>query len=211
MPTGVWVTPWPGRELSTRRTTTCARLFDLFAELGDATGQSDVYNGICAVYEQQGNVTDGFAHARRGLDLARISGSPQALARNLNGVGWYHVLLGEPERALTHCRQALAISREIGDRRTQAVTLDSLGYAHYLLGQYQQAIEHFQRSSAIQRELNNQHSHANHLDLLGDVHYAAGDHNAARDAWQQALNILDRLGLVRAGIGPGFPDADEIN
>jgi hypothetical protein len=25
------------------------------------------------------------------------------------------------------------------------------------------------------------------------------------------LNILDQFGIVRTGIGPGYPDADEIN
>jgi hypothetical protein len=48
------------------------------------------------------------------------------------------------------------------------------------------------------------------LDHFGDAYSAVGD-RAARDAWQQALNILDQLGVVRAGVGPGFPDADEIN
>jgi hypothetical protein len=48
------------------------------------------------------------------------------------------------------------------------------------------------------------------LDHLGDAYHAAGDRDAARDAWQQAVNILDQLGIVRAGTGPGYPDADEI-
>ena len=38
---------------------------------------------------------------------------------------------------------------------------------------------------------------------------ATGDLDAARDAWQEALDILDRLGLgPRAGLGAGYPDPE---
>jgi hypothetical protein len=60
-------------------------------------------------------------------------------------------------------------------------------------------------------ELGERHHHATDLDHLGDAHHAAGDRDAARTAWQQALDILDQFGIVRAGTGPGYPDADEIN
>jgi hypothetical protein len=49
------------------------------------------------------------------------------------------------------------------------------------------------------------------LNHLADARHAAGDRDASRAAWKQALDILDQLGVVRAGIGPGYPDADEIN
>jgi tetratricopeptide (TPR) repeat protein len=184
---------------------------ELFAELGDMVGQAHSYDRISSVFEHQGNTTDALTHAQRALDLFRTAGSPGGMARTLNNVGWFHALLGEPEQGLACCRQALVLSREVGNRRDQANTLDSLGYAHHLLGQYQQAIDLFQQSTAIKRELDDRHSLAVQLNHLGDAHHAAGDCDAARDAWQQALTILDQLGVVRAGAGPGYPDADEIN
>ena len=40
---------------------------------------------------------------------------------------------------------------------------------------------------------------------------ATGDLEAARDAWQEALDILDRLGLgPRAGLGAAYPAPDEL-
>jgi len=184
---------------------------DLSAELDDPAGRADSYFGISSVFEHQGNNTDALTYAQRALDLARTVDSPRALARNSNYVGWFHALLDQPEQALTHCRQALTLSREIGDRRIQANALDSLGYAYYRLGQYQQAIEYFQQSTVIERELGDRHGLAAELDHLGDACHAVGDRDAARDAWQQAMNILDQLGLVRAGDGAGYPDANKIN
>ena len=184
---------------------------DLFAELGDSAGQADSYIQLGLAFEQQGNPAEALANVERALILCRAIGSSRGLVQALNHAGWYHARLGEPQQALTHCQQALTLSREIGDRRGEAHTLNSLGYAHYLLGQYHQAIRYFQQAAALRLGLGERHNHATTLDLLGDAHHAAGDRDAARSAWQHALDILDQLGIVRAGVGPGYPDADEIN
>jgi tetratricopeptide (TPR) repeat protein len=184
---------------------------DLFAELGDAAGQAGSHNVISVVFEHQGSAAEALAHAQRALDLVRDLDSPQGLAHALNNVGWYHALLGRPEQALPHCRQALVLYRQVGDRSGESKTLDSLGYAHHLLGQYDQAVAYFQQAIPISREVGDRHSQAARLNHLADARHAAGDRDAAREAWKQALDILDQLGVVRAGIGPGFPDADEIN
>jgi tetratricopeptide (TPR) repeat protein len=184
---------------------------DLFAELGDPAEEAESQMQLSAVFEQQGNPADALAHAQQVLDLVRTAGSPRALVRALNNIGWYHALLGQPEQALTYCQQALTLNRDLGDRRVEAITLNSLGYAHYLLGQHDQAIDYFQQAAALRPKLDNRHAHAGDLNLLGDAYHAAGDHAAARDAWQQASDILDRLGVVGAGVGPGYPEADEIH
>jgi tetratricopeptide (TPR) repeat protein len=78
---------------------------ELFGKLGDPTGQADSHYWISDVFDLQGYFTDGLTHAQRAVDLARTAGSPRVLARALNGVGWSHARLGEPEHALTYCRQ----------------------------------------------------------------------------------------------------------
>jgi tetratricopeptide (TPR) repeat protein len=184
---------------------------DLFAELGDAAGQADSYTTLGAAFAQQGNPAEALAATERALSLVRDVGSSRGLAHALNNTGWCHALLGEPQQALTNCQQALTLNREIGDRRGEADALNSLGYARYLLGQHHHAIRYFQQAAALGLELGYRHRHAAALDLLGDAHHAAGDRDAARTAWQHALDILDQLGIVRAGVGPGYPDADKIN
>ncbi len=56
----------------------------------------------------------------------------------------------------------------------------------------------YQRALDIRRELGDRASQATVLTHLGDAHLAAGRRAAARDAWQQALAVLDQLGLAAA-------------
>jgi tetratricopeptide (TPR) repeat protein len=186
------------------------KAIDQFAELSDPSGQAGSYVLLGSVFAQQGNPTGALAVTQQALDLYRELGPP-GLARALNNIGWYYALLGEPGKTLIHSQRALALHREVGNRQGEANTLSSLGYAHHLLGEYHHAIDYFQQAAALRPALGARHSHANDLDLLGDAHHAVGDRDAARHAWQQALDILDQLGIVRAGAGPGYPDADKIN
>jgi hypothetical protein len=47
------------------------------------------------------------------------------------------------------------------------------------------------------------------LSHLGDTHKATGAVSAAQDAWQQAMGILDDLGIVLRA-SRAYPDADQI-
>ncbi|MFC6021370.1 ATP-binding protein [Plantactinospora solaniradicis] len=183
---------------------------DLCTELGDTLGLAEAYNELASVFEHQGDFAGALNASRRALDLHRACGSWRGLARDLNNLGWFHALCGEPEQAVIPCREALALHRAHGNRRGEGHTLDSLGYAHHLLGQHQLAIEHLDQSIVLARDLGDLHALAVRLDHLGDARAAAGNTNAARDLWQQALAILNDLGVIRAGIGPAYPDADHI-
>jgi hypothetical protein len=49
------------------------------------------------------------------------------------------------------------------------------------------------------------------LSHLGDTYHATGNLDTARNAWYEALDILDRLGVtLGAGLSAGYPDADEL-
>jgi tetratricopeptide (TPR) repeat protein len=184
---------------------------DLFEKLGDQVGQANSHIALGVVFEHQGRPEEALPHAQQALALSRAAGYRLGQAMALNDIGWSHALLGDPQQALTHCRQSLALRRELGDRRGRARTLDSIGYAHHLLGHHEQAIAYYQQSLILKRELDDRHSQATTLSHLGDTHHATGDLDAARDAWQEALGILDHLGVaLRAGLGAGYPDADEL-
>jgi tetratricopeptide (TPR) repeat protein len=186
------------------------RAIAIFEALDDPLGQVDCYNRLTGLSERQGNLTEALTLAKRALELARTAGSPRGLAQTLNDIGWFYALLGEPGRTLTYCHEAMAFCREAGHRRIEGNILDSLGYAHHLCGDHDRAIELYQRSLAIKGELDDRYGYATELDHLGDAYLAVGDRQAARDAWRRATRALDNLGLARAGIGPGFPDSDEI-
>jgi tetratricopeptide (TPR) repeat protein len=89
--------------------------------------------------------------------------------------------------------------------------LDSLGYAHHLLGHHEQAIACYQQSLTIQPEVRDRYKQPMTLSHLGDTYHATGNLDTARNAWYEALDILDRLGVtLGAGLSAGYPDADEL-
>jgi tetratricopeptide (TPR) repeat protein len=186
------------------------RSLDLFQQLDAEAEQAECYMQLSNVFEQQGRPADALAHAQRALPLFERRGSMRAKCRTLNNVGWFHALTGRPAEALGYCQQALAIGREIGDRRAESNIMDSLGYAHHLLGEYEAAIDYFRRAIPISQLIGDRHSVAGKMAHLADAYHAIGDREAARASWQQALDILDQLGVVRAGTGPGYPDAEKI-
>ena len=45
--------------------------------------------------EQQGHLREAIGHAQESLALWPAAGARGGLARALNGIGWFHALLGE--------------------------------------------------------------------------------------------------------------------
>jgi tetratricopeptide (TPR) repeat protein len=200
---------WLGRfDLARTHLLQALRLFD---ELGDQIGQADSHLMLGAVFDQRGEPAQALPHAQRALDLSIAAEYRLGQGMALNNVGWYQALLGNPQEALILCEKSLVIKQEIGDRRGEANTLDSIGYAHYCLGNHQEALGYYSQAIARHREFDERQGQATILAHFGDAHHAIGDFNAARDAWQQALDILDLIGVsLGAGLSVGFPHPDQI-
>jgi tetratricopeptide (TPR) repeat protein/transcriptional regulator with XRE-family HTH domain len=200
--------PWLGRYDEAH--THLRQALRLFEELGDWTGQADSHMDLAMAFEHQGRNQEALPHAQQALTLYR-AGWGLGQARALNSIGWNQALLGDPWRALDSCQESLALRRGLGDRWGEAATLDSLGYAHHLLGHHEQAIACYQQSLTIQPEVRDRYKQAMTLSHLGDTYHATGNLDTARNAWYEALDILDRLGVtLGAGLSAGYPDADEL-
>ena len=82
---------------------------------------------------------------------------------------------------------------EMGSKVVQISCLRSLGYAHRELGELEQSTSCLRRGLDIARELCDAPDEADMYVELGNTHLAAGDPDATRNAWQQALDIFERL------------------
>jgi DNA-binding SARP family transcriptional activator/tetratricopeptide (TPR) repeat protein len=172
---------------------------ELYESLGDQAGQAHAYRMLAWVLDRQSHYSEALPHAEQAVELFRIGGRPAGQARALNAVGWFHIQLGAPEEGLRQCRRALDIQREIDDRLGQADTLDSIARAHRFLAGYDQAIACYQQALHLYRESGDRYNEADTLQSLGDTYLAADDPGSAASAWQNALTILDELGLPEAG------------
>jgi DNA-binding SARP family transcriptional activator len=175
------------------------RALDHLSQGDNHTGHAHTHRGLALLALRQRDYDGLLYHCERAAELYRLAGNRSGLAKALNESGYGYALRGDHRRALENCEQALLLFRELGDRHGEAATLDSLGVAHHNLGHYQQARDHQTASLRLFREVDDLNGIAETLDHLGDTHQEAGDETAARTAWEQALDVLDRLKHPGAG------------
>lgn len=107
-----------------------------------------------------------------------------------------------------YTRQALELAAEPDDRANSALAWNVLGLVHTRLGEHREAISCHRQALDLAREWKTPLARrwlASLLASFGDACQAAGDLPSARQAWQQALQIRDDLGLpesrrLRAGL-----------
>jgi len=179
------------------------RALKLFDRVGHRLGAARTHLDLATAAERTHDPAAALRHAERALDFFRAAEDVSGQANGLNGVGWYHALLGRHDVALRHCREAIRLHQAIGDRRGEASTWDSLGYAHHHLGQDDEALDCYQRAVRIFRDLGDRYNEAVTVLRIGDHHSAAGDRPAAAGAWTEALAVLTELGHPDAHLARG--------
>jgi len=130
--------------------------------------------------------------------LFRQAGDRYGERSALAQLGECHARLGNYDLARGHARQAIGAASEAGDPTNAAFAWNALGSVHSRLGQHRQAITCHQQALALARQRETRLVRrwlASLLARLGDACQAAGDLPAARQAWQQALQISNDLGL----------------
>jgi tetratricopeptide (TPR) repeat protein len=130
--------------------------------------------------------------------LFRQTGDRDGEGWALADLGNGRVHLGNYELARDYARQALELGPEGSEPMNLASAWKVLGLVHFRLGEHRQAIGCYQQALAHARERKNPLARrwlASLLTALGDACRAAGDLPAATDAWRQAVQILDDLGM----------------
>jgi DNA-binding SARP family transcriptional activator/tetratricopeptide (TPR) repeat protein len=166
---------------------------DLFAEIGNHTGQAKTCLAFAWVAGAQGRHAEALGHSRRSLGHYRDAGELAGQAKALNNIGWHLAEQHDYAQALAHCQQALSIQQVLDDRNGQAHANDSLGYIYRHLGRHREAIECYRQALPLFRGTGDSYSEAICLSYLGDVYEVAGDADGARQAWTHAQDILSRL------------------
>lgn len=169
-----------------------------YALLGDHYGLAGVEFVRTWPCEARGDITGALAHATRVLELYRKAGHHAGEGRALGCVAWHHALLGEDAAALGHARAALERLAEIGDVGGQAGVWDTMGYVELRMGRFGRAAEAYVRSIAFYRDAGDRYNLPQPLTALGEAELGRGDTAAARRAFEEALALLEILGLSGA-------------
>ena len=181
---------------------------DHFRRAGDLPGHA--WASLFAVRPagRKGDWAKAARLAEQALALFRRTGHRYGERTSLVVLGECHTHLGTYDLARGYTRQALELAAEPDDRANSALAWNVLGLVHTRLGEHREAISCHRQALDLAREWKTPLARrwlASLLASFGDACQAAGDLPSARQAWQQALQIRDDLGLpesrrLRAGL-----------
>jgi tetratricopeptide (TPR) repeat protein len=174
---------------------------DHFQRAGDQAAQAWVHFAVgVACLWNDGDVAGAITHYERAVALFRQGGHWTGLGRTLASLAGLHARLGNYDLARGHAQQALAVAPEADDPEILAVAWEALGHVHSRLGEHRQALSYYRQAQTLASAHERKTPMARWLlgtvlAGFGDACRRAGDLPAAIDAWQQALQVLDDLGL----------------
>nr|WP_277349590.1 tetratricopeptide repeat protein [Streptomyces sp. S3(2020)] len=173
---------------------------ELFGDVGDLPALIECHRQLSAVLDVEGDLEGALEHHRRALELLGPDGDNRLRSWILNGLGWYHTLLGRHPEALVFCASALRLARADHDDYTLGHILNSTGTAHHHLGAYDEAVAAFEEALLrFQRVGGVPWAEAHTLASLAETRLALGRPEPARALFLEAVGILDRLGHPDAG------------
>lgn len=167
-------------------------------EAGDLPAQAYTHHTLGWFWSLQGDPRRALDHAGRARHLYRTLGLPAGETRQLTVTGWYHVQLGDHERARTTLYAALATARHHRYREDEALALGILGYIALHTGHHAAAVDRYRQSHTLLHEAGSTYFEANALDQLGQAHAALDEPGHAVRAWEQALELYRTQGRTAA-------------
>jgi predicted ATPase/class 3 adenylate cyclase len=170
----------------------------VYHELGDHSGVSQVMTEIGEVYRMQGDYGAAKAHYQESLAVAENvpDRRPQmsARAKALKAAGTASNQQGDPQAAKTLYQESLDILQELNDKPGVASLLNNLGIVARYTGDLEKARELYTASMHQFRELGNRWAEGQLLNNLGLVARYQGDNASARRYLEQSLEIQRKLG-----------------
>jgi len=165
---------------------------------GEASGESDAFDGLGLVVTEQGNPRAGLALLEQALALRRKAGPlPTVEASILNDMGVALGNLGQYQAAIERYTEALVQARLEGDANAEAEILQNRAADYGTLGDDQRALFDFHEARAKFRALGNAGEEG-----VADFHIGRtlGKLGQPKDGWhflELALDLLTRVGNER--------------
>ena len=118
-------------------------------------GLPALYNNLGIIFREKGDLTKANDYTRKGINLARKTGSSNDLIRLLNNKGWLLLRYDSISEALNAFDEALSLSKKEASL-LYASSLYSKGLWHEKVGDTTEALSHYRTALniAIERESN---------------------------------------------------------
>jgi adenylate cyclase len=170
------------------------RALDLYAELGDRSGEASASGNLGSVFSGMGEYTKALEYQHRSMDLYASIGDLKGVAANLGNIGIVHRENGDHAAALEYYHRALAIHEQRNDRGGVATITGNIGNLHRATGNYPAALECLERALALDEEEGDRMGVALVTGNIGIIYDLTGDHAMAMDYYRRALALHDAIG-----------------
>ncbi|MBI2895818.1 MAG: protein kinase [Deltaproteobacteria bacterium] len=146
-----------------------------------------------------GRPVEGFAPARRALELATGADDVVGRARALLALSFCHGTLGDVGAAMPLHHEVLLLYEDAGDPRNATLARMAIGYCSLLVGRYADAISELERSRDLSRAAGNRVGEGFALHNLGLAYARAGDVEAGLAAEIASFELAAATDHTRLG------------
>jgi tetratricopeptide (TPR) repeat protein len=178
------------------------RSLEIFKEINDRSGQSQMYNNLSLLYGHLGLYSTAREYAMRAVDMVREMGAQYDLALYLDTLARAEMNLGEFSEAEKIFKEDQEVSREINSTIAEAYALYGLGRVALLSGMPEEALSAFQSALDVYRETEVNSEIPTVLAWLGGVYLALDDPESARMYTTEGVTELEATGSSGAEYPP---------
>jgi tetratricopeptide (TPR) repeat protein len=175
---------------------------DIYERLGNQACMATNYRGLGVLASELGDLAEAETQYRRSLDISERLGDQAGMSAAYENLGVLAARRGDVVEAETQFRRSLDITQRLGNQAGMATTYQNLGTLARDRGDLTEAETQYRHSLDINERLANQTGMAASISLLGVL-------AAERGQIEQAIGLLGRALLIRAGMGIPQAEIDE--
>lgn len=161
-----------------------------YQRAGDRVKESQVLSMLSFAYNNSDDYSNAVSFAKRALEIAKISKTPDLQSLSLYALCCAHSRYGRYPEAAAACEEGFRIAQQAKDSQTQAQILRALAENVYVpWAKYNDALDAYERGKALAREVRNLREEGRIYASEGFLYLKFKSYERARVAFNEALRI----------------------